>query len=186
MHIIEKEDAQTSFLDSLYTEYRNFMLSIVQMYVRDTQICEDVFHNAFISLIRNQERIKDLPRPKLKAYILLAARHASIDYLRKERKMNLVDVPDDVLLEMLSRSRDVQSASRAPFQSVEFYAIIRQLSAEDQTLLIGRHIVGLESNELADLLGCTSGAMRVKLHRANKRAREMFTSFGLCLEDFLS
>lgn len=53
MHKIEKEDKQSSFLDSLYSEYRNFMLSIVQMYVGDTQVCEDVFHNAFISLIRN-------------------------------------------------------------------------------------------------------------------------------------
>lgn len=186
MHKIEKEDAQTSFLDSLYAEYRLFMMSIVQMYVGDLQVCEDIFHNAFISLIRNQERIKDLPRPKQKAYILLAARHASIDYLRKERKMNLADVPDDVLMELLSRSREVQTASRAPFQSVEFYSIIRQLSVEDQTLLIGRHVVGLDSNELAQLVGCTAGALRVKLHRANKRAREMFVSFGLRLEDFLS
>lgn len=182
---IQKEEKQSSFLDSLYSEYRNFMISIVQMYIDDAQVSEDIFHNAFISLIRNQERIKELPRPKLKAYILLAARHASIDYLRKERKMNFVDVPDDVLLDLLSKSREVQTASKAPFQSVEFYSIIRQLSVEDQTLLIGRHVVGLDTNELAHLLDCTPGALRVKLHRANKRAFDMFASFGLRLEDFL-
>ena len=82
MEIREKEETQLATLDAIYSKYRNFMLSIARSYIDDAQACEDVFHNAFISLIRNQERITQLSPSKLKAYILLAVRHASIDYLR--------------------------------------------------------------------------------------------------------
>ena len=184
MMIREKEETQPAMLDEIYTKYRNFMLSIARSYIDDVQTCEDVFHNAFISLIRNQDRITQLSPSKLKAYILLAVRHASIDYLRKERRMNLVDVSDDVLMDLISKSREVLTASEMPFQRVEFYSVIRQLSTEDQTLLIGKYIVGLDSAELAQLLNCTSGAVRVKLHRANKRALALFSSLGLRFEDF--
>ena len=185
MKIIEKEREPLAKLDMIYSEYRNFMLSIAKSYIDDAQVCEDVFHNAFISVIRNQERVTQLPPPKLKAYLLLAVRHASIDYLRKERRMNLIDVSDDVLMDLISKSREVLTTSEIPFQAVEFYSVIRQLSAEDQTLLIGKYVIGLDSNELAQILDCNSGTVRVKLHRANKRALALFTSLGLRFDDFL-
>ena len=185
MQRLEKEQAGLTTLDSIYSEYRNFMLSIARSYIDDAQICEDVFHNAFISLIRNREIVTQLSPPKLKAYILLAVRHASIDYLRKERKIHLLEVPDDVLIDLLIRSKDTLSQSEMPFQTVEFYSLLRQLSAEDQTLLIGSYIVGLDSEELARILDCKPGNVRVKLHRAKKRALAMFSSLGLRMEDFL-
>lgn len=182
---IEKDEKAKPFLSTVYCEYRNFMLSIARAYIDDSQLCEDIVHNAFISLIRNEERIKTLSTPQLRAYIVLAVRHASIDYLRKERKLNLTDLPDDVLLDLISKSSEAKTASAAPFQSVEFRTVIQQLSGEDQTLLAGRYFIGLNSEELAGILGCTSGAVRVKLHRAGKRALELFKSQGLSLEDFL-
>ena len=185
MTIREKEQEQQVTLDTIYLEHRNYMLSIARSYIDDAQVSEDVFHNAFISVIRNQERVMQLPLPKLKAYLLLAVRHASIDYLRKERRMNLVDVSDDVLMYLIANSRDVLTTSEMPFQTVEFYEVIRKMPTEDQTLLIGKHIIGLDSNELAQILDCKPGTVRVKLHRANKRAFELFTSLGLRFEDFL-
>ena len=185
MQILEKENAGIKRLENIYSEYRNFMLSIARTYIDDTQICEDVFHNAFNSLIRNKEIVTQLSPPKLKAYILLAVRHACIDYLRKERKIQLLDVPDDALIDILMKSKDGLSKFEMPFQMVEFYSLLRQLSAEDQTLLIGSYIVGLDSEELAQILDCKSGNVRVKLHRAKKRALAMFSALGLRMEDFL-
>ncbi len=46
------------------------MLSIARIYVGDTHLSEDVVHDAFISLIRNEDRIKTLSTPQLRAYIV--------------------------------------------------------------------------------------------------------------------
>ena len=180
-----KLSEKSTELDEIYHQYRNYMLSIAKSYVDDAQASEDVFHNAFISLIHNQKTIAKLPPAKLKAYILLTVRHVSIDYLRKERKLNVETVPDNVLMALMEKSKNALSASELPFQMVEFYSLIERLPMEDQTLLIGRYIVGLDSNELARFLHSTPGNIRVKLHRANKRALELFSSLGLRMEDFL-
>ena len=185
MHI-QKEEKADMFLEQVYCEYRTFMLSVARVYIDDSQLREDIVHNAFIPLIRNEKRIKTLSVPQLRAYIVLAVRHASIDYLRKERKMNLADIPDDVLLDLVSQSSEAKTASTAPFLTVELRSVLQQLSSEDQTLLIGRYYLGLNSDELAAMFGCTAGALRVKLHRAGKRALALLKSQGLSLEDFVS
>lgn len=185
MRTIDREQARIPFLDSVYSKYRNFMLSIVKSYIGDSQECEDVFHNAFVSLIRNREKLESLSPPQLKAYILLAVRHASIDYLRKARRMSLVDISDDLFLDLISKSRKIMAVSEMPFQTVEFYSVIRQLPVDDQTLLIGYYVVGLDAKELARFLGCSPEALRVRLHRANRKALKIFSALGLRLEDFL-
>lgn len=185
MHIKDKVQEQEEFLNNIYREYRRLMLRIARTYTDDAQACEDIVHNGFMSVIRNKEKIFEFPKPKVKAYIILATRHASIDYLRKERRMNMVDIPDDILVDLISRSQERLTGSEIPFRTVEFYTLIRKLPEEDQTLLIGHYMVGLDGNELARLVGCKPDTLRVKLYRARKRALAMFKSLGLRLEDFI-
>ena len=97
----------------------------------------------------------------------------------------MLDLPDDILLDLLARSRKTQLSSEAPFMSVDLYTLLRELSTEDQTLLIGHYVVGLDTTEMAELIGCSPGTLRVKLHRVKKRALEKFTAAGLRLEDFI-
>ena len=116
----EKEQSWPAILDGIYSEYRHFMLRIAGSYIDDPQACEDVFHNAFLALIRNQERVMQLTAPQLKAYLLLAVRHASIDYLRKERRMNLVDIADGMLEELVCQPGESVSASERSFRALSF------------------------------------------------------------------
>lgn len=185
MYNRQKGPVHSSFIEATYHQYRNFMLSIIRKYLGTTIACEDVFHNAFICLIRNEERLHQLTPAKLQAYLLLTARHASIDYLRKERKTNALDIPDDVLLDLLAKSPEAQYNSNSPYMIKELYILLKELSAEDQTLLIGHYIIGLSTVELANIVDCSPGALRVKLHRAKKRALERFTASGLHMEDFI-
>ena len=87
MQIKRKREVVTIELDAIYRQYRNFMLSIAKFYISDTQVLEDVFQTAFVSLIRNQKTIINLSPEKLKTYILLTVRHASIDYLRDRKSV---------------------------------------------------------------------------------------------------
>lgn len=186
MRVKQKEHCSHAFLDAMYRDYKNFMISIAHKYIGDILACEDVVHNAFICLIRNNQTLQRLSPPRLRAYILLAIRHASIDYLRKERNFNIVDLSDDVLLSLLSKSKEIQFSTTAPFKTVELYTLIHDLPIEDQTLLIGHYIIGLDTAELARIVECTPGALRVKLHRVKKRAYDKFTAAGLRFEDFIS
>lgn len=55
-------------------------------------------------------------------------------------------------------------------------AQLAALSAEDRELLVLCHVAGWKPRELAPVLGVPVGALRVRLHRATRRARELMTA----------
>ena len=58
-------------------------------------------------------------------------------------------------------------------------ALLAQLSAlspDDRELLVLCHVAGWKPRELAPVLGVPVGALRVRLHRATRRARELLTT----------
>lgn len=50
------------------------------------------------------------------------------------------------------------------------------LSEDDRELLVLCHVAGWKPRELAPVLGVPVGALRVRLHRATRRARELLTT----------
>ncbi|GAA4225534.1 RNA polymerase sigma-70 factor (ECF subfamily) [Streptosporangium album] len=57
-------------------------------------------------------------------------------------------------------------------------AAFRRLSPEDRELLSLVSWEGLSSEEIAKVLGCSRGAVRLRLHRARKRLARELTSAG--------
>ena len=55
-------------------------------------------------------------------------------------------------------------------------AQLAALSADDRELLVLCHVAGWKPRELAPVLGVPVGALRVRLHRATRRARELMTA----------
>jgi RNA polymerase sigma-70 factor, ECF subfamily len=54
---------------------------------------------------------------------------------------------------------------------------LRPLSHEDRELLVLCHVAGWKPRELAPVLGISASTLRVRLHRATRRARELMTPF---------
>jgi RNA polymerase sigma-70 factor (ECF subfamily) len=55
-------------------------------------------------------------------------------------------------------------------------AQLQELSPDDRELLVLCHVAGWKPRELAPVLGVPVGALRVRLHRATRRARELMTT----------
>lgn len=174
-----------AFLEDLYDRYKNPVLKIVHKHIGDSDICEDIFHEIFIRIIRNAEMLYTLPKPKLEAYIFLIAKGVSIDYLRKKYKNMQVDI-DDELLSILAGQQKIETASFDAFEKINLTLMIKSLPVEDQILLVGKYYLGLSINDLVSIIGGTSTAIRSKLHRAKKKVFQEWTQSGLNMEDFIN
>lgn len=53
---------------------------------------------------------------------------------------------------------------------------LRALTADEREILVLCHVAGWKPRELAPVLGVPVGALRVRLHRATRRARELLTT----------
>ena len=176
------QDQQTAFsLESIYLRYRHLMLWSAEKYVGPND-CEDVFHEAFMKVIRAAQILQQLPPPKMKMYILLIVRGTAIDFLRKERRYLQVDLEDGVLQNLLTTEAGQTTGA---YGRTELLEMMQALHQDEQSLLIGKYYLGLSSKELTDLVGGTDTGMRTKLHRARKKLFDAWTESGLHMEDFL-
>lgn len=172
------------FLDELYDRYKCPLLKIVYKYVGDSNICEDLFHEIFIRIIKKAELLYTFPKPKLEIYIFLIAKGVSFDYLRKRYKNVEVDITDDVIETLCCERNQVTSSGIDEFQKADLAMMLERLPTEDKLLLIGKYYLGLSINDLTSVVGGTGTAVRSKLHRARKRAFEEWTKSGISMEDF--
>jgi RNA polymerase sigma-70 factor (ECF subfamily) len=52
---------------------------------------------------------------------------------------------------------------------------MRQLTADERFLLVAREVDGIDFEELAKIIGESSGTLRTRLHRLKERIRESFS-----------
>jgi RNA polymerase sigma-70 factor (ECF subfamily) len=99
------------------------------------------------------------------------ARNACFDHLRSSGR----EVPAEV------EAMDVPSPAPAPTEEAERREEVRRLSralgrlpVEKRELLVMARFGSLGYREMAEVLGTTAGALRVRVHRALKELREVY------------
>ena len=68
----------------------------------------------------------------------------------------------------------VEVGEPMPEPAVDLMRALGRLPAGDRELLVLVHIGGWAPSELAEITGTSASTVRVRLHRANKRARAIF------------
>lgn len=175
-----------TFLEELFDRYKRPLLKIVYKCVSDPDVCEDLFQDIFIRIITKAEFLYTLPKPKLEAYIFLIAKGVSFDYLRKKYKNEEIDFEDDRIEIFWSEQDQVASSNVDEFQKAELAMMLESLPAEDKMLLVGKYYLGLDTKELASIVGGTEVSVRSKIHRARKRTFQEWTKLGISMEDFFN
>ena len=180
----QKQDTQT-FLEDLYSRYKLPLLKIIQKYVGNSDVSEDIFHEVFIRIIKNVEMLKVFPRPKLEAYIILVAKGVSIDYFRKTNNKLDTDVDEEVFSYLLAKSGPIGTNSFDPFKRVELLLMLENIPTDEKILLVGKYYLGLSTTDLSEILGITAVAVRSKLHRSKKHIFNEWTKTKLNMGDFV-
>ena len=181
----ENEDNQ-QFIEWLYETYKRRLLNIVRRHINNASAHEDVFHDIIVRIIRYAPKLRAMPIPKMEAYISMVARGISIDYLRKEHANVVVDMDDDVLQSLLNIGCNISVTTNDLFNRVDLSLMMRGLTPEEQTLLIGKYYLGLEATDLTEISGLTETGVRSKIHRARKKLLAQWKESGLKMEDFIN
>lgn len=161
-------------ITELYQRYCRLMFSTAGKYTDDIQEAEEIVQDSLVKLVEHADALAKLERCVLPAMVVIIVRNTAINHVKH---LNVVqrhraDMPEEgeaacdgpSLDEMMVRQEQLSALRR----------VWPQLSPDDQTLLTGRYILGLEDQELARLVGCKPGSVRMKLTRARRRAlREM-------------
>jgi RNA polymerase sigma factor (sigma-70 family) len=126
--------------------------------VRDRPLAEDLLQDSFHDALRSRAQLVDVRNPE--AWLFGIARNRALQALRKRRRF------ERALARLALRHPPQHEAE----EMVAVRDLLdRTLSAEDRALVLLRYLHDFDSNELAEMSGLSSEAVRQRLARARTR-----------------
>ncbi|OUP09946.1 RNA polymerase subunit sigma-70 [Mediterranea sp. An20] len=147
---------------------RQPMLHLARKLTGEADDAEDVVQDVLLKLWNRREELEQCHN--LRAFVFTMVRNASIDFLRTRH------TDTTSLLDALNAT-DEQSPDRyleAKDEMRLMHAIIHSLPPLQQTILRMKDIEEYETEEIAQITGCSPEAIRSNLSRARKRVRETY------------
>jgi RNA polymerase sigma-70 factor (ECF subfamily) len=131
--------------------------------VRDRALAEDLTQTAFMSVIRSKDRYEQ--GAPVAPWVLTVAANAARDTLRRRGREQAVTPATE------ERTVDPEAADPGLRKVIE--GALAELPAAQREAVILHRLQGLSFEEIAAVLGTTSGAARIRAHRGYERLREL-------------
>ncbi len=136
------------------------------------EVSEDLASDVFLEALRGIGRYRDRGIP-LAAWLYRIAHNVTADYLERERRRPTVPLQEEISTHPKLRLGD-ESDSVANRHDVQ--AAMRQLTDDQQQVILLRFFQGLSHNETAAVMGRRSGAVRVLQTRALNALRRVMAA----------
>ncbi len=146
--------------EAVYHATVDDLLSFANGMLRSRAAAEDVVQEAFVALVRSAPRIRGDGR-SLRVWLFRTVRNRSIDEIRRRGTRA---IPSDSIPE--TPVEDDQ-----PGLGPELENALAGLTPRQRSLVMMRHVVGLDGDEIAAVIGTTRGAAYAALARAERRLR---------------
>lgn len=156
------------------------MLAVARRFLPSEEDARDAVQDAFLSAFRSIDRFEGQAR--LSTWLHRIVVNASLMKLRTRRRKPEQSI-EDLLPGFLEdghlarppspwRAADLDGAERADLRDLILRSI-RSLPETYRNVLLLRDIEDLDTEETAEMLGISAGAVKTRLHRARQALREL-------------
>ncbi len=164
-----KAGSHTAF-QALYDRHSRRVFNFLLRSLRDRQIAENLLQETFLRVFAQRGQYR--PTATFRTWLFTIARNLLIDQLRQRSGR-----PE------LENSEPLEAAAdpgATPLQQVEaqelgerLQAVVLRLPPSQREVLLLSRFAGLDHEEIARVTGASPTAVRVTLHRALRRLREI-------------
>jgi RNA polymerase sigma-70 factor (ECF subfamily) len=136
---------------------------------RDRSLSEDLVQETFMRILKYKDSYRN--EAKFSTWMYQIARHLHLDHLRQLRP--------EVPLEQIEAVPDLRSGDAAAglieYKERELLGrAMARLPLKNREILLLSRFQGLKHSEIADILGCSSGSVKVQVHRAVLDLRRIY------------
>lgn len=159
-----------NFIVQLYLEYEKLLFSTAWKFTSSHHDAEEIVQDSLERLIRKTSVLRQLERCTLVAYIVSTVRNTAINHLRKAGRIKLAETDIDDESETIDPQLSLDDLLILRERQQKLAATWLNIPEDDRMLLEGKYLLGLSDGELAELGGCKSNSVRMKLTRARRNA----------------
>lgn len=161
--LIDDEQDKIKFAD-IYNTYNKQMWFAANEILKDSHLAEDAVHDAFWGIAKNFSKIRSRELSEVKAYVITAARHSALKYIKKAENIEAVDFQENY-----SFYDQISEDNLKKIEAVLFATqIIEELPGIYSEVLYLHCVLELSEREIAQLLGISINAVRQRVHRGRK------------------
>lgn len=157
-------------LERLYELYEKKMYAVAFSILRNEWQAEDAVQDAFVRLLKNLRKIRDLESVKTRSYILQTIQSAAIDQYRKNQTVTNTTVPIKDMDFADERDDIMKLVSRLAGDSI-LEQILGQLPDSYRDVILFRCVHQLSVKETASVLEISESLVRKRQQRALKKLR---------------
>ncbi len=169
----EAKSGKDSAFAKIYDLYFDKIYRFVYFRVSHQEVAEDITEEVFIRAFTS---LSSLDKAKsFESWIYQIARNRVIDYYRVKKQL----LPLDDLENTLEYETNVVDSVNLQFDQKILLKILRELPAEQQTVIRLKFYEDLTNAEIAEMTGKTEGAVRVVQHRAITKLKSIIDSLNL-------
>jgi len=158
-------------LGELFERYNRRLYGFFVRLTNQPSVSEDLVQIVFYRILKYRHTYRD--EGKFSAWIYHLARKVAADHFRKHAATPTPTDPADLAEQADPRLQPSEQAT-ATEDVVLLRTALARLPLEQREVLVLSRLQHLEHKEIARLLDCTVGAVKVRAHRALKDLREVY------------
>lgn len=167
-----KEDNASKLIKELYTLHSDGVHNYLTLMLGDTQLAEDLTHDAYIKAYKGLETYQEYS--SYKTWLYTIARNVAIDYLRKEKRKKVDWFSDQKLHILPHHGVQPDAAVEIDEEYKCFLDCLKQLPDHYREVIIMRKIKELTVIETTEILGWSESKVKTTLHRAIGELKKLF------------
>ncbi|OGN90343.1 MAG: hypothetical protein A2158_05710 [Chloroflexi bacterium RBG_13_46_14] len=161
-------------VDAFTEIVENYQIPIVRYLCRlvgDEDIARDLAQDTFIQAFKGI--LKTSPDLKLRPWLFKIATNNARQYYRRKRIINFIPFGDHRTPDFPSqyRTKDIE-------ENIEVRSALRKVPLNIRTCLVLHFVEGFKYKEMADALGISEDAVRMRVTRGRELFRQAYTGGG--------
>ena len=163
---------ESSALVPLFERHCRRLYGFLRGLLGSSSAAEDLVQETFLRVLRHRRSYR-LGKAFL-PWVLRIARHAAWAHLKRLKRMPVVELVEGVPELAAAGSPEEHQLERE--RAARLTRALQELPVKDREVLLLSYFDGLRQREIAGIVGTSTGAVKVRVHRAK-------TALKRCLED---
>ena len=164
--MIEVSNENLDMLTVLFDRYHVRIFNFFNKMIRDRSVSEDLTQDVFYKVMKYRTSYKN---GNFAAWIYTVARNIFSSYYRKHKKESTNELDERFI-----KSDEKFSADSNEDEINHLQRALLKLNTTDRELIIMNRYQEIKYHEMAEIMGSSEGAIKVRVHRALKKLKEIY------------
>jgi RNA polymerase sigma factor (sigma-70 family) len=159
-------------LGLLFEKYSKELFNFFQLQIKDRLKSEDLLQNVFYSILRYRHTYKD--GASFKAWMFTIARNEKNNYFKRNKAIPIDMDPEHSIEDHINPENDLER--KTELKHLE--TALENISPDNRELIILSRFNGLQYKQISEIVGCSIGAIKVRMYRAMQELKDQFSKIA--------